>query len=114
MTVGERVPVPGPHDSIMAGLNCGEVSCVAWRWLRIGVPAAITVTDQEAMDAMRQLARSGIIADASGAASLAGLSLLARDPAGAELLSSRRYRTVLLLVSQGMTNPESYRTVVQG
>ena len=30
MEAGEIVAIPGPHDSIMAGLNCGSPSIVAW------------------------------------------------------------------------------------
>src|SRR5437763_2066009 len=34
---GHPVFVPGPHDSIMAGLNCGTVSPVAWPLVSRGV-----------------------------------------------------------------------------
>ena len=114
LAAGRPVVVPGPHDSIMAGLNCGEVSFIAWPLLRSGVRAAVAVADLEAMRAMRQLAAAGIAADATGAAGLAGLSVLAQDPVGAGLLGSRPDRTVLLLVTEGVTDPETYETVIAG
>ena len=30
IVAGEPVTVPGPHDSVMAGLNCGTPSALAW------------------------------------------------------------------------------------
>ncbi|MFB9831426.1 diaminopropionate ammonia-lyase [Actinoallomurus acaciae] len=113
LAAGRPVTVPGPHESIMAGLNCGEVSRVAWPVLRGGVRAAVAVSDDEVMDAMRRLADEGIAAGESGAASLAGLAVLAEDPAGVRLLSSGRHRTVLLLVTEGVTDPDAYRTIVR-
>ncbi len=38
---GRLVAVPGPHDSIMAGLNCGTPSPVAWPYLRGGLNAVV-------------------------------------------------------------------------
>jgi diaminopropionate ammonia-lyase len=70
---GEPVEVPGPHDSAMAGLNCGRVSPVAWPVVRRGIEAFCTVSDDRAREAVRLLARDGITAGESGAAGLAGL-----------------------------------------
>lgn len=58
--------------TIMAGLNCGTPSSIAWPYLRAGLDAAVAVSDAEASRAVQQLRASGIAAGPSGAASLAG------------------------------------------
>ena len=70
---GEPVEVPGPHDSVMAGLNCGRVSPLAWPLLSRGIEAFAAVSDDRAREAAVLLARDGVIAGESGAAGLAGL-----------------------------------------
>jgi diaminopropionate ammonia-lyase len=70
---GEPVEVPGPHDSAMAGLNCGRVSPVAWPLVSRGIEAFGAVSDDRAREAVRLLARDGVEAGESGAAGLAGL-----------------------------------------
>lgn len=109
---GVPVSVPGPHDSIMAGLNCGEVSRIAWPVLRAGVRVAVAVSDAEAADAMRTLAAAGIPSGESGAAALAGAELLVADGAGAALLGRRADASILLLDTEGVTDPERYDAIV--
>jgi diaminopropionate ammonia-lyase len=70
---GGPVEVPGPHDSVMAGLNCGRVSPVAWPVVSRGIEAFCAVGDDRAREAVRLLARDGVTAGESGAAGLAGL-----------------------------------------
>ena len=70
---GEPVEVPGPHDSVMAGLNCGRVSPVAWPVVSRGIEAFGAVSDDRAREAVALLARDGVTAGESGAAGLAGL-----------------------------------------
>jgi diaminopropionate ammonia-lyase len=70
---GEPVEVPGPHDSVMAGLNCGRVSPVAWPAVSRGIEAFCAVGDDRAREAVALLARDGVRAGESGAAGLAGL-----------------------------------------
>src|SRR5207244_9937283 len=70
---GEPVVVPGPHHSIMAGLNCGAVSPVAWPAIATGVDVFVAIGDAAAEQAMRDLAAIGVVAGESGAAALAGL-----------------------------------------
>ena len=59
--------------TVMAGLNCGTPSSLAWPVLRAGLSAAITVGEDEALTAERDLGAAGISSGASGAATLAGL-----------------------------------------
>jgi diaminopropionate ammonia-lyase len=70
---GELVEVPGPHDSSMAGLNCGRASPIAWPVISRGIECFAAVSDARAAEAVALLARDGIAAGESGAAGLAGL-----------------------------------------
>ncbi|HEY1741389.1 MAG TPA: diaminopropionate ammonia-lyase [Acidimicrobiia bacterium] len=102
---GHPVLLPGPHDSIMAGLNCGSVSMVAWPALQSGIDVFVTVDDARAERAMRELATIGIVAGETGAASLAGLRALAD---AADL----RGRHALVIVTEGATDPDAYERIV--
>jgi diaminopropionate ammonia-lyase len=94
---GALAEVPGPHDSAMAGLNCGRPSPVAWPLLSRGIEAFAAVTDARADEAVALLARDGITAGESGAAGLAGLLAFHTDLA----LSAKA--TVLLVNTEGDT-----------
>lgn len=95
--------------TIMAGLDCAEVSPAAWPSLRAGIGGTITVADDEVRRAMAELARHGLAIGESGAAPLAALRALALDPEAAALRdtvavgpSSR----VLLVATEGLTAAE--------
>ena len=114
---GEIVTVPGPHDSIMAGLNCGRVSILAWPIVSQGIDAFIAVPDERARDAMRALAGMGIVAGETGAAGLAGLIELLTGVENAqrrEALSIDESSRALILVTEGATDPVAYRAIVAG
>lgn len=109
---GEVTQVPGPHRSIMVGLNCGIPSIVAWPTVSSGVDWFVAVHDDVARDAMRQLADAGIVAGETGAASLAGLAAFIdarRNHRDADQLSRA---TVLIIVTEGATDPENYQAIV--
>jgi diaminopropionate ammonia-lyase len=72
LQAGEPVSI-STGTTVMAGLNCGTPSSLAWPVLRAGLSAAVTVEEEEALDAERDLAAAGISSGASGAATLAGL-----------------------------------------
>ncbi len=93
-----EVPTPG---TTMAGLDCAEVSPAAWPSLRAGIHGVVTVDDAEARAAMDELAAAGLTIGESGAAPLAGLRALTRDPAAADLL--RPSSRVLLVATEGRT-----------
>jgi len=75
---GRIVSVPGPHASIMAGLNCGRPSLVAWPTLSRGLDVLAAVDDEPAREAMHLMAASGIVSGETGAAGLGGLLELLR------------------------------------
>jgi diaminopropionate ammonia-lyase len=103
---GHLTEVPGPHTSMMAGLNCGLPSPVAWPLVSRGLDWCAAVSDERAADAVRLLAANGIESGESGAASLAGV-LLARDRGLAAEWSS-----VLVLVTEGVTDPVNWERLV--
>lgn len=59
--------------TIMAGLNCGTPSTLAWPYLRNGLDATMTVTDGESRTAAADLARLGVSSGPCGAAALAAV-----------------------------------------
>ncbi len=59
--------------TVMAGLNCGTPSSLAWPVLAAGLDAAIAVPDSAANEAVAELASHRISAGPSGAAALAGV-----------------------------------------
>ncbi|ARX84491.1 MULTISPECIES: diaminopropionate ammonia-lyase [Streptomyces] len=71
LTRGESVTVAA-GETVMAGLNCGTLSGLAWPVLRDGLDAAVTVPDAEALAAVRDLAALGVSSGPCGAAALAG------------------------------------------
>jgi diaminopropionate ammonia-lyase len=112
---GRLIETPGSHDSIMAGLNCGRPSPVAWPYVSGGVSLFIAVPDLRAEEAMRLLAHDGIVAGETGAAGLAGCL---EAFCGVE---AQRYRTVLgvdetstllLISTEGATDPAAYDRIV--
>lgn len=117
IAVGEPVMLEATaHSSIMAGLNCGTPSSAAWPDLRDGIDAFVAVEDELARQAMRELAAAGIVAGESGAAGLAGLDELMTNHAGAarERLGIGPASRVLLISTEGATDPVAYREIVTG
>lgn len=112
---GEVVTIAGPHDSIMAGLNCGEPSMLAWPIVSAGIDAFVAVDDERAREGMRALARVGVVAGETGAAGLAGLLDLLdgseRERSRAHLGVNEASR-VLIFVTEGATDPEAYERIV--
>jgi diaminopropionate ammonia-lyase len=101
----------------MAGLNAATPSLAAWPLIRAGMDAFVAVDDGYAEEAMRRLhaASPRVVAGESGAAGLAGLLALCSEPALAEArrrLGLGRSARVLLINSEGATDPDSYRKIV--
>lgn len=91
-------------ETIMAGLNCGTPSMLAWPYLRDGLDAAVAVADADSATAARDLAGYGIPAGPCGGASLAG-ARAALTGEGAEgrraTLATDPNATVVLLSTEG-------------
>jgi diaminopropionate ammonia-lyase len=80
---GAPVSIP-TAGTIMAGLNCGTISSIAWPVLAGGLDAAVAVTDDAARRAAADLAAAGISSGPSGAASLAGARAALTGPGHAD------------------------------
>ncbi|MHB8418316.1 MAG: diaminopropionate ammonia-lyase [Myxococcales bacterium] len=105
----------GKQDSIMAGLNCGTPSLLAWPVIRAGVDGFLAVDDEYAREAMRRFAEAGIVSGESGAAGLAGLLALRAErglAAAARELGLDAEARVLLVSTEGATDPASYQKIV--
>ncbi|MFF0269823.1 pyridoxal-phosphate dependent enzyme [Kribbella sp. NPDC004536] len=87
LKAGEPVSVDTSAPTIMAGLNCGTVSSIAWPIIRDHLDAAVAVTDEQARAAMEFLHAHGVPAGPCGAAALAG-ARLATIPASSVVLIS--------------------------
>jgi len=109
---GEITHVDGPHRSIMVGLNCGRPSLTAWPRLASGIDWLVSVDDGAARRAMRDLADSAVAAGETGAACLAGFDALLADATARAALPDLGGSTVLLVVTEGATDPESFEAIV--
>ena len=117
LEAGELVRVMGGLETIMAGLACGEVSLVAWDLLRQGVSDALAISDAPARAAMQALASGAggdpaIIAGEAGVGGLAGLMAVAGDEALRKKLGLGADARVLVIGSEGATDPALYREIV--
>lgn len=112
---GRIVTLAGRQESIMAGLNCGTPSLVAWPLVAAGIDLFVAVADERVPEAMRAMAEVGVVSGETGASGLAGLLEALTDPdAGPtrEFLGVGPSTRVLLLSTEGATDPASYRRLV--
>jgi diaminopropionate ammonia-lyase len=102
---GEPVTVPGPHDSVMAGLNCGTPSSLAWPHIRDAFDVFVAIEDDLAHHGMRRLAALGLDRGecAGGVVGAAQAALPRID---------EHDGAVVLLLTEGVTDPEHFREVV--
>lgn len=97
------VATPGTR---MAGMDCAEVSAEAWPSLRAGIAGTVLVDDSETLVAMQELEDEGLRLGECGAAPLAALRALARDPACAalrEAVGLGPASRVVLVATEGRT-----------
>ena len=116
LAAGRPTPIPTP-GTVMAGLDCAELSASAWPSLRHGISGTVTVDDAEAREAVRELADAGLAIGESGAAPLAGLRRLVTDTECSALRESVGMgpeSRVLLIATEGPTDPASFRDIVGG
>jgi len=119
---GTPKAVRGDLKTMMAGLACGEPSPFAWRILRDFASGFISCPDEIAAIGMRQLAKPlgsdpPIVSGESGAV---GIGLLCRLLADRQLaaigqqMNLDRTSVVLCFSTEGDTDPDNYRAIVNG
>jgi diaminopropionate ammonia-lyase len=117
IAAGHMVEVPGPHRSIMAGLNCGRPSPVAWPWVSNGFDGFLAIDDDASRAGMRALAAEGLVSGETGAAGAGALLTVTAgkgDGAAEEALGVGADSVVLLLSTEGATDPAAWEEVVRG
>jgi diaminopropionate ammonia-lyase len=107
---GHLVEVPGPHRSIMAGLNCGLASMLALPTVTAAFDAFVAVDDDRCRAALHAMAEAGMDVGETGAAALAGLMAVV-DEHRAQLPIPEQ-ATVLLLATEGVTDPANFERIV--
>ncbi|MBD3332941.1 diaminopropionate ammonia-lyase [candidate division GN15 bacterium] len=117
---GEPRKASGELNSMMAGLNCGMPSQVAWPLIQDRFDLFMTIDDEAAEAAMRYYHRGlggapSIESGESGAATLGALLTLSEKEGMAEARRSVALdanSTVLLLNTEGATDPDGWERVV--
>ena len=107
------------RETIMAGLSCGEPSPLAWEILSEEASDFVTIPDHLVAPTVRLLARplAGDPAIEAGESAVAGLSALIvamSDTTLAAKLGLDASSRVVLIGSEGVTDPEIFRMVMEG
>ncbi|MDX8526357.1 diaminopropionate ammonia-lyase [Mesorhizobium sp. MSK_1335] len=114
---GRPVTIAHQQPTVMTMLECAEPSLVAWRVLaRVG-DAFMTVKEEDAVAVMKRLARPlgndpAIVSGESGGAGLAGLVRAASDRHMRAALGLDTHSRVLVVNSEGATDPGRYAELV--
>ena len=114
---GRAVEVGGDASTVMDGLVVGKACANAWRILGTGAFAFMTVEDRAATDAMRQAAEGaggdpGVVLGDTGSAGWAGFLAASSDPRLREQLGLDSDSRVVVVATEGATDPEVYREIV--
>ncbi len=116
---GRLTAVAIGKETVMAGLSCGVPSDLAWEILREEASDFITIPDAMVAPAMRLLACPGggdpvIEAGESAVAGLAALVAACGDAVMRDALGLTSQSEVLLIGSEGVTDPEIYQRMIAG
>ena len=117
---GKPAVVGGDLETIMAGLACGEPNIISWDILRNHADAFLACPDWASAKGMRMLAAPvkgdpAVTSGESGAVGMGVVNALMTDPDYAELkekLGLDSYSNVLLISTEGDTDPVKYREIV--
>jgi diaminopropionate ammonia-lyase len=96
----------------MACLSAGEVSLLAWDILSRTANTFIILKDTTIAPSMQRLAKESIVSGESGAATLAGLAAVCSNPDAKQTLGLDSKSRVLLLSTEGATDPDIYAQLV--
>lgn len=106
-------------ETIMAGLSCGETSKIAWNVLEGVSTSFLTIPDEVVPPAVRMLANAEMseVSIASGESAVAGLCALisgALQPDLKDKLGLTPSSRVVLIGSEGVTDPHVYQQIMDG
>lgn len=113
---GHMVAVTGALDTVMAGLACGEASPAAWEIVGTATDVFVAIDDHYALDAVRLFANpqgedQAIVSGETGATGLGALLAAREHPDLRTLLGLDGQSRVLLMGSEGDTDPEIYQRI---
>ncbi|MGV6875706.1 diaminopropionate ammonia-lyase [Pseudochelatococcus sp. B33] len=114
----ERRAMPAGEATVMAMLECYEPSLIAWNILEKSAGFYLGVDDGWAVAALKRLARPAggdpaLTIGESGAAGLAGLLAVAQDEKLRSALGLDAASRILLIGTEGATDPEVYQALLQ-
>ena len=115
---GQATTVAIAEETIMAGLSCGEPSEMAWEILAEEAVDFLTIPDSIVAPTVRLLARPEgndltIEAGESAVAGLAALIAARQNTALSEALGLDGNARVLLIGSEGVTDPEIFQAIME-
>lgn len=113
-----RTAAAGDLVTIMDGLSVGQVSPLAWPFLRGGAAAGITISDEAAIRALQRLARPHgddppVELGETGVAAFAGLLAVAAHPEARRQLQLDEASRVIAIGCEGVTDPQIYHRLLQ-
>jgi len=119
---GNLHKISGDLNTIMAGLACGEPGLLAWKILYSYADVFVTCSDSVAIKGMRILANplagdGKVVSGESGAVTTGLLACLvgdARYRETAEALKITQESKILLVSTEGDTDPDMYQKIVSG
>ncbi|MEP4031850.1 diaminopropionate ammonia-lyase [Roseibium polysiphoniae] len=116
---GRSTAVQIAEETIMAGLSCGEPSEVAWSVLASQTSGFLTIPEEVVAPTVRMLASfepesARVQAGESGVAGLCGLICAATQPNLRAALGLNESSRVVLIGSEGVTDPVIYDQIIKG
>jgi diaminopropionate ammonia-lyase len=114
---GRPVRIEQREPTVMAMLECYEPSLIAWRVLSRVADGFMTVEEEDAVAAMKRLARPlgadpPIVAGESGGVGLAGLIRASADPQARKALRLDSQSRIFVINTEGATDPQRYAELV--
>ncbi len=115
LVAGTPTLVDITEETLMAGLSCGEVSTLAWHIMKPTVSHCITIGDEAVAPLMRWFHRRtpSIEAGECSTSGLAACLAAHADPAARQQLGFSPDSVVLLLGTEGATDPDFYQSIIE-
>lgn len=109
--------ISGDPITIMAGLNCGTPCGITWPTIRDRASFYCACTDEVSKDAMRELAcfsneKERVVAGECGAVTYGILKEIIKDDSMKREMGINEESIILLISTEGDTDPEEYATIV--